>query len=91
MYIVPLYSTYHIYQICLSRIPQWLSRKESACNAGDYLQCKRREFDTGLEQSAGEENGNLLHYTCLENPMDRRTCQATYSPWGHKGQTKLSD
>ena len=25
----------------------------------------------GLGRSAGEENGNLLQYSCLENPMDR--------------------
>ena len=26
----------------------------------------------------------LLHYSCLENSMDRRAWQATYSPWGHE-------
>ena len=25
----------------------------------------------GLEGSPGEGNGNLLQYSCLENPMDR--------------------
>ena len=25
----------------------------------------------GLGRSPGEGNGNLLHYSCLENPMDR--------------------
>ena len=25
----------------------------------------------GLERSAGVQNGNLLQYACLENPMDR--------------------
>ena len=25
----------------------------------------------GLERSPGEGNGNLLQYSCLENPMDR--------------------
>ena len=25
----------------------------------------------GLERSPGEENGNPLQYSCLENPMDR--------------------
>ena len=25
----------------------------------------------GLERSPGEENGNPLKYSCLENPMDR--------------------
>ena len=27
--------------------------------------------------SPGEGNGNLLQYTCLENPMDREAWQAT--------------
>ena len=27
---------------------------------------------TGLERSPGEGNGYPLHYSCLENPMDRR-------------------
>ena len=31
----------------------------------------------GLGRSAGEENGNLLQYSCLENPMDRGAWQAT--------------
>ena len=31
----------------------------------------------GLESSLGEENGNPLQYTCLENPMDRGAWQAT--------------
>ena len=26
----------------------------------------------GRGRSPGEENGNILHYPCLENPMDRR-------------------
>ena len=29
-----------------------------------------------LGRSPGEENGNPLHYSCLENSMDR--------PWGRK-------
>jgi len=30
----------------------------------------------GLGRSAGEGNGNLLQYACLENPMDRGAWQA---------------
>ena len=37
---------------------------------------------SGLGRSPGEGNGNLLQYSCLENPMDRNL--AGYSPWGHK-------
>ena len=31
----------------------------------------------GSGRSAGEGNGNLLQYTCLENPMDRGAWRAT--------------
>ena len=37
-------------------------------------------FPSGLavkELIPGEENGNPLQYSCLENPMARRACQAT--------------
>ena len=36
------------------------------------------------KRSSGEGNGYPLRYSCLENSMDRRAWQATYSPWGHK-------
>ena len=39
--------------------------KESACNAGDPGSIP------GLGKPPGEENGKPLHYSCLENPMDR--------------------
>ena len=45
--------------------------KESACNAGDLGSIP------GLRRSPGEENGNPLQNSCLENPMDR-------GAWGHK-------
>ena len=49
-------------------LPQWLSGEESACKAGDI-------GDTGpilgLGRSPGGGSGNLLQYSCLENPMDR--------------------
>ena len=31
----------------------------------------------GLGRSPGQGNGNLLHYSCLGNPMDRIGWQAT--------------
>ena len=31
----------------------------------------------GSGKSPGEGNGNLLQYSCLENPMDRGAWQAT--------------
>ena len=39
--------------------------KESACTAGDLGSIP------GSGRSLGEENGNPLQYSCLENPMDR--------------------
>ena len=48
-----------------------LVAKESACNAGDPGSVP------GLGRSPGEGNGNPLHYSCLENPMDRGTWRAT--------------
>ena len=39
--------------------------KASACNVGALGSIP------GLERSPGEGNGNLLQYSCLENPMDR--------------------
>ena len=48
--------------------------KKSACNtgaAGDACSI------TGSGRSPGEEHGNPLQYSCLENPMDRETWWAT--------------
>ena len=33
-------------------------------------------------RSPGGENGNLLQYSCLENPKDRGACR--HSPYGRK-------
>ena len=33
----------------------------------------------GLGRSLGVGNGNPLQYSCLENPMDRETCQVIQS------------
>ena len=43
----------------------------SACNAGDLGSIP------GSRSSPGERNGNPLQYSCLENPMDIGTWQAT--------------
>ena len=45
--------------------------KESACNVQDP------GLISGSERSPGEENGNPLQYSCLENPMDREAWRAT--------------
>ena len=47
-------------------VPGGLDGKEFACNVGDM------DSIPGPRRSSGGGNGNLLQYTCLENPMDRR-------------------
>ena len=44
--------------------------KLSACNAGDLGSIP------GSGRSPGEENGNSLQYSCLENSMDRGVWRA---------------
>ena len=44
----------------------------------------------GSGRSPGEGNGNPLHYSCLENPMDRGAWQATVHGVA-KSQTQLSN
>ena len=41
------------------------------------LQCRRHWFHPWVRRFLGEGNGNPLHYSCLGNPMDRRTWQTT--------------
>ena len=48
--------------------------KESACNAGDVRDVVAIP---GSGRSPGGGNGNPLHYSCLENSMDRGAWQAT--------------
>ena len=49
-------------------LPRWLSGKESTCQS---RRCRQ------LGQSPGGGNGSPLHYSCLENPMDRGAWRAT--------------
>ena len=51
--------------------PGGLDDKESACNARDP------GWIPGLGRSPGEQNGNPLQYSCLENAMDKGACWAT--------------
>ena len=57
--------------------------KETACNAGDPGTIP----ESG--RSPGERNGNLLQYSCLENPMDRGAWQAMIHR-ATNSQTQLS-
>ena len=52
-------------------LPGWLSRKKSACNAGDT------DSIHGSGKSPGGGDGNPLQQSYLGNPMDRGAWQAT--------------
>ena len=55
--------------------------KNPPVNAGDTVSISRL---SRLGGSPGAGNGNQFQYSCLENPMDRETRQATVSPRGCK-------
>ena len=48
--------------------------KNPPANAGDIIDMGSIP---GSGRSPGEENGNPLQYSCLENPMDREAWQVT--------------
>ena len=58
--------------------------KSPACNVGNM------NLIPGSGRSPGEGNGNPLQFSCLENPMDRGTWQATVHVVA-KSWTQLSD
>ena len=43
----------------------------------------------GLGRSSGGGNGNLLQYSCLENPMDRGACQPTVHGFAESDMIQL--
>ena len=53
--------------------PKWLSGKESTCNAGATGD---GGSIPGSGRSPGGGRGNLLKYSCLENPMDKGAWRA---------------
>ena len=53
-------------------LPQWLNSNEPAYSAGDVGSV------LGSGRSPGEGDGNPLQCSCLENPMERGTWQATF-------------
>ena len=58
--------------------------KVSTCNTGNLGSIP------GWGRSPGEENGNPLQYSCLENPMDRGAWWATVHGVA-KSQTRWGD
>ena len=61
-----LYQPCHfLYFAGQSRLPWWLSGKESTC------QCRRHRFGPSARKSPWRSSGRPLQYSCLGNPMDR--------------------
>ena len=54
--------------------PGGTSGKKLPANAGGV---RDAGSISGLERSPGRGHGSKLHYSCLENPMDRRVWLAT--------------
>ena len=71
--------------ILKTRLPQWLSSKEAACNAR-----AARDMGSipGWGRPPGGGHGTPLQYSCLENTMDRRAWQTTVHRVS-KSQTQL--
>ena len=65
------YSVLISFPIILLGLPRCLSGKESTCQIGDTGSIP------GSGRSPGEVNSNPLQYSCLRNPMDRGSRQAT--------------
>ena len=71
------------YPIWTSLVAQTVNN-ESTCNVGDLGSIP------GLGRSPGEDHGNTLQYSCLENPDNRGAWRATAHGVA-KSQTQLRD
>ena len=69
----------HMVLSTLWGFPGGTSGKEPTANAGNI---RDSGSTPGSGRFSGVENGNLLQYSCLENPMDRGL--EGYHPWGCK-------
>ena len=67
-------------------LPRWLNGKESTCSAEAV---GNLGLIPGSGRSPGGGNGNLVQYSCWDNPMDRGTWQSTLHGVT-KNQTQLS-
>ena len=63
--------------------PEWLSGKESACEAEDAEDAA--DSIPGLERSLGEGHDNPLQYSCLENSMSEESGRLQ-SIWSLRGR-----
>ena len=66
--------------------------KESACNAGDHLQCRIPGFNPWVEKIPWRRKWQPTPVLLPEKSHGQRSLRG-YSPWGggHKSQTRLSD
>ena len=64
-------------------LPEWLSGKESACEAEDAEDAA--DSIPGLERSLGEGHDNPLQYSCLENSMSEESGRLQ-SIWSLRGR-----
>ena len=72
------------------RLPLWLSNKESTCNAGDCMDCRRHWFDPWVRKITWRRNWEPIPVFLPGKSHGQRSL-ADYNPWGHKSQTQLSD
>ena len=65
---------FHVFScdlLCYCGLPLWLKVKKTYLNTGDLGSISEPR------KLPGEENGYPLQYSCLEDSMDRKACQAT--------------
>ena len=79
---LPTELSIYMYSSPIWGFPGGSDGKESTCNA------ENPGLIPGSGRSPGEGNGNPPLYSCLENPIDRRT---GYSPWGRKESDVMND
>ena len=70
-YYVQTGSLIRICYVAQEGLPKWCSGKESPVNAGDAGSVP------GWRRSLGAGNSDQLHYSCLENSVDRGAWWAT--------------
>ena len=68
VYIIVLKFDFGVSAYSFGVFPQWLSGKESSCNAGEAID-EGSISESG--RAPGGQHSNPLSHSCLENPMDR--------------------